>query len=354
MKKKIRVAVLGATGTVGQYFLRLLWDHPSFEVVAVCASDARIGQSLGEIRPLADGGIPEAFHPLTFSPLSVDALKQEGVEVAFSALPTEIASGIEMKCAEAGIHVFSNASAYRQAVDVPILIPEVNASHIALAGVQLKKHRGFIITNANCTTTGLSLALLPLVKYGIRKLIVASYQAISGAGYPGVPAMDITANLIPHIEGEEAKVRRECVKIFGQMKTEFIQPEDWQVFAHCVRVPTLVGHLLSVHVELEQKVEKTKVESSYANFITPSATRGLPTAPLRPVILTHNILRPQPRLDIYAGEPARAAGMAVVVGKLEVEGSVVRFITLSNNLIRGAAGGSVLNAELALAQGWLP
>lgn len=346
---KIPAAILGATGMVGQYFLHMLRDHPDFSVAAVCASDARIGQPLGDVRPLHPAGIPADLAGLPFSALDAEAITAMGVRVAFSALPADIARSIEPALADRGIHLFSNASAFRMEPDVPILIPEVNEGHLALARQQ--RRRGKIITNANCTSTGLALSLQPLRRFGIRRLIVASYQAISGAGYPGVPALDISANVIPWIDSEEGKVRQEIAKIFGQIDGPELRPADWEIHAHCVRVPTVVGHLVSTHVELEQSVDQEEVERLYREFRTPAALSGLPTAPEQPLLLAAGMNRPQPRWDAEAGGPGRRAGMAVVVGRLEVTGTIVRQVNLANNLVRGAAGGSVLNAELALRAG---
>jgi len=344
---KIKSAVLGATGIVGQHFVKLLVDHPYFELAAVCASDARAGQRLREIKPLIADGIPPAFADMVFDPMSIDLLLTKGIEIVFSALPADIATGIEKEAAEKGLKVFSNANSYRMNPQVPILIPEINYQHLALAQVQQQQTKGFIITNANCTTTGLALALIPLLLLRIKKLIVASYQAISGAGYPGVAALDIAGNVIPFIQGEENKVRQECAKICGRLKGSEIVPTDWEVHAHCFRVPTIVGHLISVHVEVEQDVDFQGVVDRFKSYVSPEQVMGLPTAPVQPVILNLEPTRPQPRIDVDAGEPVRAKGMTATVGRLEVSGRIIRFATLSNNLVRGAAGGSVLNAELA-------
>lgn len=349
--EKLPVAVLGATGMVGQYFLHLLHDHPWFEVAAVCASDARIGQPLGEVPPLHPAGMAPALADLCFTPLEADALAGQGVRIAFSGLPAEIAQRIEPALADRGIHVFSNASAFRMDPLVPILIPEINPDHLEL--VRRQSYRGKIVTNANCTSTGLALSLAPLAPLGIRRLIVASYQAVSGAGYPGVPAMDISGNLIPWIGGEEAKVRQECNKIFGRISAAGLEPAGWEVHAHCVRVPTLVGHLISTHVELERPVTLEEVTARYQAYQPPAAVAGLPMAPERPLLLSSAQNRPQPRLDAEVGGPGRRSGMAVVVGRLEVAGTVVRQVNLANNLVRGAAGGSLLNAELAWRAGYL-
>jgi aspartate-semialdehyde dehydrogenase len=351
--KKLQCVVLGATGVVGQHFLRLLSNHPLFQVAAVCASEGRIGQRLGDAKSLVADGIPHELADLTFDPMEVKVLKAKKVQVAFSALPTDVAKDVERDLAHAGIHVFSNASAYRMDEQVPILIPEVNYPHLALAREQLQDNKGFIVTNANCTTTGLTLALLPIVPLGIKKLVVASYQAISGAGYPGVSAMDISGNVIPYIDGEEPKVLKECAKIFGAVNGTTIRPVDWEIHAHCVRVPTLVGHLLSVHAEVEQATSLDEVKTRFEEYLPDRPVHGLPTAPVKPVLLTMDKFRPQPSRDVMVGDPIRAQGMAVTVGRLEVDKQIIRFITLSNNLIRGAAGGSVLNAELANREGLL-
>ncbi len=349
--EKIRVAVLGATGMVGQYFLHLLQDHPQLKVAAICASDARIGQPLADIRPLHPAGLPLSLAGLRFTALEPEAIAEQDVVLAFSALPADVARTIEPALAELGIHVFSNASAFRMDPAVPILIPEINFSHLALTRQQQRK--GLIVTNANCTSTGLALSLLPLLPFGIERLIIASYQAVSGAGYPGVPALDIAGNVIPWIDGEEAKVRQECAKIFGSVSEDGLRLADWEVHAHCVRVPTMVGHLVSTHVELAQAVSQAEIEAAYLEFKPPAEVAGLPMAPDKPILFVREKNRPQPLRDAEAGGPGRRAGMAAVVGRLEVRGRIVRYVNLANNLVRGAAGGSVLNAELALRAGYL-
>ncbi|MBD3385704.1 aspartate-semialdehyde dehydrogenase [candidate division KSB1 bacterium] len=345
--EKMNCAVLGATGVVGQNFLRLLQEHPYFELKSVCASDSRIGEKLGYVRELIPGGIPPVFAPLEFDPMRMDILKKKDIRVVFSALPADIAVNVEMEAAKRGMAVFSNAGAYRMDPQIPILIPEINADHLDLVKQQQKKYPGFIITNANCTTTGLALSLLPLAGFNIEELIVSSYQAISGSGYPGHSALDMLNNVIPYIKNEEPKMRQECLKIFGNIRENSIELKEWNVYAHCIRVPTEIGHLISVHVKLKESVEPQSVEALFRNFSAPAIVRDLPTAPSKPVLFTEDPLRPQPRLDLGAGTPERAKGMAVVVGRLNVENNIIRFVTLSNNLIRGAAGGSVLNAELA-------
>jgi len=345
--QKVKCAVLGATGVVGQHFLKLLNGHPYFDLTAICASDARTGKKLAEMKEHVKGGIPAEFGDMTFDPIDVEILVKKDVQVVFSALPADVAVNIEKEAAKKGLKVFSNASSYRMDDNVPILIPELNFPHIDLIKNQQKETKGFIITNANCTTTGLTMALLPVIPMGIQKMVVASYQAISGAGYPGLSAMDINGNVIPYINKEEPKLLAECKKICGTFATEKIQPVDWEIHAHCIRVPTIVGHLISVHIELEKDTDYNTVLENIKNYKTPQAVAGLPTTPDQPVIYVDQVDRPQPRYDVNIGTPERAMGMAVAIGRLQVDKNIIRFITLSNNLVRGAAGGSVLNAELA-------
>ena len=349
--EKVKCAVLGATGVVGQNFLRLLENHPYFDLQAICASDARTGTALRTVKEQVEGGIPATFADMIFEPIDVSILVAKGIKTAFSALPADVARDVEVEAAKKGIKIFSNAGAHRMNADVPILIPEINSQHLDLVKVQ--KTDGFIVTNANCTTTGLTMSLLPFLSFDIKRLVVASYQAISGAGYPGLSALDILGNVIPYIKNEEPKLRAECVKICGQLSGDLIDPAEWEVFAHCIRVQTVIGHLISVHVELGRETSLEEVKNAVTSYQPPEAVVGLPTAPVKPVIYTEELDRPQPRYDILVGEPERAKGMAVVIGRLQVEKNIIRYITLSNNLVRGAAGGSVLNAELAYQRGLL-
>ncbi len=349
--QKVKCAVLGATGVVGQNFLRLLVDHPNFELAAICASDARAGLQLGSVKEQVEGGVPAAFSHLVFDPIDVDLLVSKGVKVAFSALPADIAKNVEKQAAQKGLKIFSNAGAYRMDPDVPILIPEINHPHLDL--VKEQNSDGFIVTNANCTTTGLAMSLLPFLAFDPKRLIVASYQAISGAGYPGLSALDILGNVIPYISNEEPKVKRECRKICGVFTGRAIASTDWEIHAHCIRVQTVIGHLISVHLELESQVPTEAIKAAIQNYKAPQEVQGLPTAPEHPILFTEELDRPQPRYDVLLGTPDRTKGMAIVIGRLEVENNIVRYVTLSNNLVRGAAGGSVLNAELAYRRGLL-
>ncbi len=349
--QKVKCAVLGATGVVGQNFLRLLVDHPYFELDAICASEARIDQTLSTVKEQIPGGVPPVFGDMTFDPINVDMLVEKGIKVAFSGLPADVAMDIEKEAAKRGINVFSNAGAYRMEKDVPVLIPEINHAHLDL--VKEQETDGFIVTNANCTTTGLTMSLLPILPFGIKKLVVASYQAISGAGYPGLSALDILGNVIPYIGNEEPKLRREARKICGTLVSGAIVPTDWEIHAHCIRVQTVIGHLISVHAELENDTTFDEIKNAIVNYKAPDHVAGLPTTPDQPIIYMEELDRPQPRYDVMLGTPKRAQGMAVAIGRLEVEKNIVRCVTISNNLVRGAAGGSVLNAELAYRQGLL-
>lgn len=349
--EKMRCAVLGATGVVGQNFLRLLVNHPYFELAAICASDMRIGQTLKSAKEQIDGGIPKAFADMVFNPIEVDVLVDKKIELAFSALPADVAKDVEKAAAKRGIKIFSNAGAFRMEKDVPILIPEINHAHLDI--VNRQGTSGFIVTNANCTTTGLTMALLPILPFGVRKMVVASYQAISGAGYPGLPALDILGNVIPYINNEEPKLRRETTKICGTFEDGVIVPADWEVYAHCIRVQTTIGHLISAHIELDTQPSREEVKRAILNYTSPPEVAGLPTAPQQAILFSEEADRPQPRYDVLLGTPERTRGMAIKIGRLEVERNIVRFVTLSNNLVRGAAGGSVLNAELAYRKGIL-
>jgi aspartate-semialdehyde dehydrogenase len=277
------------------------------------------------------------------------------VKVIFSALPADRAQVLERQLASEGFFVFSNASAYRMEPDVPILLPEINAEHISLIDRQRtrKQSGGYIITNANCTTMGLVIALKPLQdRFGIEDVVVSTYQALSGAGYPGVPSMDITANVLPYIEKEDDKVVDETKKMLGKYDGKGIRPAPFSVIASCSRVAVRYGHLETAVVRMGSAFDEGKVISAFRRFRS-RACAGLPTAPLEPIIVREEKDRPQPRLDCDAGAPARARGMAVTVGRIRKFQDRLRFYVLSHNTVRGAAGASVLNAEFAKVRGYL-
>lgn len=351
---KIPVAVLGATGNIGQRFVSLLQDHPRFEPAVLCSSERKVGGRLADYWRLEDASLDPDVGAMELQPLDLKVLARAGVVAAFSALPTEMAGDVELQAARAGLRVFSNASSHRMEVDVPLLVPEVNPDHIALVDRQATfKSGGFMTTNPNCSITGLVLALKPLVDaLAFSEVHVATYQALSGAGYPGVPSLDIAGNVLPYIDHEEEKMRQEAKKILGAWR-DGIVPSPLEVWSNCARVAVREGHLEAVSIPLEEDVSQEEVAKILASFRGEPQRAKLPTAPKEPIVVRGEANRPQPLLDVNAGEPARARGMAATVGRIRVTGRNLRFFVLSHNTLRGGAGGSVLNAELADRRGYL-
>ena len=349
---KIKVGVLGATGAVGQRFVQLLQGHPWFEISALCASERSAGKRYAEACNWnLRGDMPAHLRDVVLR----DCEPGFDAQIVFSALPSSTAGQIEEAFAKAGYVVCSNASNHRYDPDVPLLIPEVNPEHLGLIEVQKRKRgwSGFITTNPNCTTTHLVCALHPLhVRFGIKKLFVVSMQAVSGAGYPGVSSMDIIDNVVPYIGGEEEKVeQKEPHKLMGIFDGEQIRYADFVVSAHCNRVPVRNGHLEAVSVEFKEKPSQEEILRAWEEYQPLAQQLNLPSAP-QPAILYHTAQdRPQPRLDRLAGS---VPGMATVVGRLRPDPLFdYKFVVLGHNTIRGAAGGSLLNAELIVAQGYL-
>jgi aspartate-semialdehyde dehydrogenase len=276
----------------------------------------------------------------------------DNIEVIFSALPSDIAKDMESELASSGFRVFSNAGAHRMAQDVPLLIADINPQHLELIMSQKKTQKGFIVTNPNCSVTGLATGLKPLHEaFGIKSVVLTTYQALSGAGYPGVPSMDITGNIVPYIPGEEEKVEVECQKILGKLTDSGISPSSFSVISSCARVPVRDGHLESVLVGLESDVTLDEVKRAFSDY--KGLNNETPTSPVKPIIVTQDESRPQPLLDINNGEPKRAQGMAVTVGRIKKIQDKVRFFLLVHNTIRGAAGCSIMNAELAKIKGYI-
>ena len=345
MNKRIDVGVLGATGAVGQRFVSLLDKHPWFRLTAVCASERSAGKPYAEACTwVLRDPMPAAVRDMVVQPV------EPGIEctIVFSGLPTDQARTVERAFAQAGYGVYSNAGAYRYADDVPLLIPEVNPDHIGLIPIQQRRRGwpGYIVTNANCTTTHLVSALHPLhERFGISRLFVCTMQAISGAGYPGVPSMDILDNIVPYIDGEEAKVEeKEPHKLLGYFDGERIVPPDFRISAHCNRVATRNGHLEAISVEFDAKPTAEEILETWRDYHPLPQQLRLPSAPEQAVIYREAEDRPQPRLDRLAGS---VPGMATVTGRLRPDPLFdFKFLTLGHNTIRGAAGGSLLNAEL--------
>lgn len=346
---RIPVGVLGATGLVGQHFIRFLRDHPWFEVTWLGASDRSAGKSYLEAASWRlDGVVPDTVRAL---PVHECAPGRGAPALVFSALDASAATAVERAFAEAGHVVVSNSRNHRMEPDVPLLVPEINADHIRIIPVQQKQRgwTGQIATNPNCSTIVLTLALAPFKPYGIRRVIVTTMQAISGAGYPGVAAMDITANVVPFIGGEEEKMQAETRKILGEFHGDRIEDLPAKVSAHCNRVPVVDGHTITVSVELDGKPGLAELRQAIAEFRGVPQDRQLPSAPPRPLIYMEADDRPQPRRD--AG---RENGMAVFVGRLrECPVLDYKFVALGHNTLRGAAGAAVLNAELLYAEGML-
>jgi len=350
---RLPVAVVGATGTIGQRFVSLLQGHPTFELAVLTASERKIGGRLSDFWRLEGVALDPDVGGRELQSLDVKLLERAGVSAAFSGLPADLARDFETDAARAGIRVFSNASSHRMEADVPLLVPEVNADHVALVEQQPTfKRGGFIVTNPNCSVTGLVLALKPLADaFDFDRVHVATYQALSGAGYPGVPSLDIEGNVLPFIDQEEEKMRRETKKVLGRWSGGVV-PSEIEVWANCARVPVRDGHLEAVSIPLQVDIDPDEVVSVLSSFRAEAQRLALPTAPERPVLVRPESNRPQPILDRMAGEPERARGMAATVGRIRVTNRMLRFFLLSHNTIRGGAGGSVLNAELAHRRGY--
>lgn len=348
--ERIPVAVLGATGSVGQRFVQLLADHPWFRVAEVVASDRSAGRRYREAAPWRLGAdLPESTAGLRV--LDYDADLQS--PVVFSALPSEVAGEIEQRMARQGRALFTNTSTHRMDPDVPLLIAEVNPEHARVVEAQ-KRNRGwsgFIAANSNCSAMHLVLALKPLQDaFGLEAVAVTTMQAVSGAGYPGVPSLDIIDNVIPYIPTEEEKMTEETLKMLGRLDGEAFVSADLVMTAHCNRVPVRDGHTECASVRLGSQPAIEEVAAVLAGFRGRPQELELPSAPARPVVVRAEVNRPQPILD-----RDEERGMASVVGRLRPCPLLgYKFVVLGHNTIRGAAGASILNAELFKAEGLLP
>ncbi|NTU81678.1 MAG: aspartate-semialdehyde dehydrogenase [Chloroflexales bacterium] len=344
---KVRVAVLGATGTVGQRFIQLLDGHPWFEVAAVVGSERSAGRTYGEAaRWVLDTPMPAPVRAMTV----LGDVARLDTPLVFSALPSKTAGSIESRLASEGHIVCSNASDHRMDADVPLLIPEVNPDHLELIEVQRRRRgwTGAIVTNPNCTATGPTMALRPLHDaFGVTKLLLVSMQALSGAGYPGVPSYDAVDNVVPYIGGEEPKVETEPQKMLGAVRDGAIEPAPFVISAHCNRVPVLEGHLICMSVSFARRPILDELTATLRGWRALPQELNLPSAPPQPIIVRDEPERPQTRRDRDAGR-----GMSTTVGRVrECPILDYKFVCLSHNTIRGAAGGSLLNAELMYAQG---
>ncbi|HEY0375599.1 MAG TPA: aspartate-semialdehyde dehydrogenase [Pyrinomonadaceae bacterium] len=345
MSGKYRVGILGATGMVGQRFVQLLEDHPQFEVSALAAS----GNSQGKTYAQACSWRLPGEVPLKVRDIVVEAPRPPlDCDLVFSSLPGDVARASEGAFAEAGYAVISNSSAFRMDEDVPLLIPEVNHEHLQL----IERQRawggsgGFIVTNPNCSTIMLALALAPLhARFGVEEAVATTLQAISGAGYPGVASLDVVDNVLPFIESEEEKIETETLKILGRVSGGRVEDASLRVSAQCHRVNVSDGHIAAVRVKLARKAEPEEVSEAFSSFTSLPQELRLHTAPARPLVVRTERDRPQPRLDRDA-----AGGMATTIGRIMRDRVMdFRFVALSHNTIRGAAGAAILNAELLIA-----
>ncbi|MDE2859261.1 MAG: aspartate-semialdehyde dehydrogenase [Chloroflexota bacterium] len=347
--QKIDVAVLGATGAVGQRFIQLLEGHPWFQAREVIGSSRSAGRPYGEAAHWALNGNP----PDNIANLTVKALNAPlDSPLVFSALPKEAAINREVELAEAGHVLCTNVSVNRMAPDVPLLLPEVNADHIGLIDVQRYRRGwsgGALVANSNCTVMPVVMSLKPLMKYGIRRLHLVSEQALSGAGYPGVPSLDILDNIIPYVPGDENKMETETRKMLGRFRDGAIDELEMVVSATCTRVPVIDGHLVNISVELEDAPDYDAIIRDWMTFRGPDPVPSLPSAPESPLQYLEQIDRPQPRRDRDAGQ-----GMVTSIGRLrECPILGYKFAALSHNTVRGAAGCSILNAELLAVRGYI-
>jgi len=344
MSKRYRIGILGATGTVGQRFIQLLENHPQFEITALAASDRSTGKPFAEACAwkLA-GAMPENVKQIMVEPIAPPL----DCEIVFSSLPSSVARETEEAFARAGYVVISNSSSYRMDEDIPLLIPEINAEHLGLIEIQRQKRgfgKGFIVTNPNCAVVSFAPPLAALHrKFGVESVIVTTLQAISGAGYPGVPSLDITDNVVPYIAGEEPKVETETQKILGKYTGSAIEKADFTVSAQCFRVHVIDGHTASVRVNLKQTTTLEDVIEAIQSF----PTLKLHSSPPKFMDFCDEPSRPQRRLGRDAGN-----GMTITVGRLFPDNVFdYRFVSLSHNTVRGAAGSAILNAELLIDKG---
>ncbi|HKR21074.1 MAG TPA: aspartate-semialdehyde dehydrogenase, partial [Pyrinomonadaceae bacterium] len=349
MSGKYRVGILGATGMVGQRFAQLLQDHPQFEVTAVAASDRSQGKSYSDACTWRlNGEMPAAVRSMIVQPPAPPL----DCDLVFSSLPGDIARESEGSFAAAGYPVISNSSAFRMDEDVPLLIPEVNHEHLRLLESQRSKYSsgGFIVTNPNCSTIMIALALAPLhAAFGVESCVATTMQALSGAGYPGVASLDVIDNVLPYIGGEEEKIESETKKILGRVSESGIEAAPMAVSAQCHRVNVSDGHMAAVRVKFARRVELAEMRDALSSFRSMPQELRLHSAPDFPIVIRDEQDRPQPKHDRDAGN-----GMTITVGRIMPDTVLdYRFVTLSHNVIRGAAGAAILNAEMLIALGHL-
>ena len=350
MSPNRKVAILGATGAVGQRFIQLLQGHPWFKIEVIAASERSAGKKYkNACNWTMESNMPKEIAEMNVEDTKLEAVEKAGnVDFVFSALPGDLAGPVETEFA-AKYPVFSKASAHRMDNDVPLIIPEVNPDHAALIPIQKKARgwKGFISTDPNCSTIQLALSLKPLMEFGLRQVVVSTMQALSGAGYPGVSSLDIIDNVVPFISKEEEKMECEPQKILGAFDGKRVRPADFVLSSSCNRVNVKDGHLESVFVRLDENPTVEAVEDAFRRFKGEPQKLKLPSAPENPIVVRKEPNRPQPRYDRDEGK-----GMSIVVGRVRKDPIMtVKYMCLGHNTIRGAAGGGILSAELLVSKG---
>jgi aspartate-semialdehyde dehydrogenase len=350
MALKRKVAILGATGAVGQRFIQLLQEHPWFKIEVLAASERSAGKKYKDACTWTmKSNLPREIAEMSVANTNVESVEKTGnVDFVFSALPGDLAGPIESEFA-AKYPVFSKASAHRMDNDVPLIIPEVNPDHLALIPIQKKARgwKGFISTDPNCSTIQLAMTLKPLMNFGLKQVVVSTMQAISGAGYPGVASLDIIDNVVPFISKEEEKMECEPLKILGAFDGNTVRNANFLLSASCNRVHVTDGHLESVFVKLDEEPTLQEVEEAFSQFKGEPQKLKLPSAPENPIVIRKERDRPQPRYDREEGK-----GMSVVVGRIRKDPIMtIKYVCLGHNTIRGGAGAGILSAELLVAKG---
>ncbi|MGD0405855.1 MAG: aspartate-semialdehyde dehydrogenase [Candidatus Bathyarchaeia archaeon] len=350
MSFKRKVAILGATGAVGQRFIQLLQGHPWFQIEVLAASERSAGKKYKDAcNWVMESNLPKEIAEMPVANADVESVEKAGnVDLVFSSLPGDLAGPVESEFA-ALYPVFSKASAHRMENDVPLLIPEINPDHADLIKIQQKARgwKGFITTDPNCSTIQLAITLKPLMQFGLRNVIVTTMQALSGAGYPGVSSLDIIDNVVPYISKEEEKMEAEALKILGNFDGKVVKNADFKLSASCNRVNVKDGHLESVFIKLEEDPSIEEIEAAFAKFKGEPQKLKLPSAPEQPIVVRKEQNRPQPRFDRDTG-----CGMSVVVGRIRKDPIMTfKYICLGHNTVRGGAGAGILSAELLVAKG---
>ncbi len=350
MSNKRKVAILGATGAVGQRYIQLLQNHPWFKIEVLAASERSSGKKYGAAcNWLMESELPAEIAEMPVVNSTIESVENvSDVDLVFSALPGDLAGSVESEFASI-YPVFSKASAHRMEKDVPLIIPEINPDHVELIKIQqeVRGWKGFISTDPNCSTIQMAITLKPLMQFGLTQVMVTTLQALSGAGYPGVASLDIIDNVVPFISGEEAKMETEAKKILGTLNQGIIHNANFDLSASCNRVNVKDGHLECISVKLDQEPSIDQIEAAFEDFNGAPQLLHLPSAPARPIIVRREKNRPQPRYDRNAGN-----GQSVVVGRIRKDPIMtIKYVCLGHNTVRGAAGGGILSAELYVANG---